>query len=114
MYYDDQPKRFNLVSGLVCGAVLGAGLALLFSPARPARGLRKLRRGAAGLGREAARELRRGTREAARSFAALREAARERAARTAEEVPGEAPGPRPGAAGPAGSGPVLRARPRQS
>jgi hypothetical protein len=29
MYYDDQARRFNFVSGLLFGTVLGAGLALL-------------------------------------------------------------------------------------
>jgi hypothetical protein len=51
MYYDDQSRRFNVVSGLVCGAVLGAGLALAFAPARRAR---------AALVSAAARELGRG------------------------------------------------------
>lgn len=31
MYYDDQARQFNFVSGLLFGAVLGAGLALLAS-----------------------------------------------------------------------------------
>lgn len=34
MYYDDQAKRFNLVSGLLCGTVLGAGVGLLLISAR--------------------------------------------------------------------------------
>jgi hypothetical protein len=32
MYYDDQARRFNLLSGLLAGVVLGAGIALLLSP----------------------------------------------------------------------------------
>jgi gas vesicle protein len=32
MYYEDQSRRFNLVSGLLSGAVLGAGVALLLRP----------------------------------------------------------------------------------
>jgi hypothetical protein len=32
MYYDDTTRRLNLLSGLVFGAALGAGLALLFLP----------------------------------------------------------------------------------
>lgn len=32
MYYDDEARRFNFMSGLVFGSVLGAGLALLASP----------------------------------------------------------------------------------
>lgn len=34
MYYDDQAKRFNLVSGLLCGTVLGAGVGLLLISGR--------------------------------------------------------------------------------
>jgi len=32
MYYDDSSKRRNLLTGLVFGTLLGAGLALLFAP----------------------------------------------------------------------------------
>lgn len=32
MYYDDETRRFNLLSGLAFGLVLGAGLALLGVP----------------------------------------------------------------------------------
>ena len=32
MQYDDETRRFNLLGGLACGAVLGAGLALLLGP----------------------------------------------------------------------------------
>ena len=53
MHYDDRSKRYNLLSGLVFGAVLGAGLALLLAPSAP-----KARRGARVAGR-AARQLRR-------------------------------------------------------
>ncbi len=35
MYYDDQARRFTLMSGLAFGAALGAGVALLL-PASPA------------------------------------------------------------------------------
>ncbi|MDQ3555455.1 MAG: hypothetical protein M3409_01580 [Gemmatimonadota bacterium] len=47
MYYDDQARRFTLMSGLAFGAVLGAGVALLLPPLRMRRtplekaGLRK-------------------------------------------------------------------------
>ena len=52
MYYDDSSKRRNLLTGLVFGTLLGAGLALLFAPGegvgekaryvvRSARGLRR-------------------------------------------------------------------------
>jgi hypothetical protein len=53
MYYEDQSRRFNLTSGLLSGAVLGAGIALLLLPDR-AR-VRRIRRAATGLGRTAAR-----------------------------------------------------------
>ena len=32
MYYDDEARRFNFVSGFLLGALLGTGLALLTSP----------------------------------------------------------------------------------
>ena len=32
MYYEDQSRRFNLMSGLLFGTALGAGLALLLIP----------------------------------------------------------------------------------
>jgi len=32
MYYDDETRRFNFLSGLLFGAVLGAGIALLANP----------------------------------------------------------------------------------
>ena len=32
MYYDDQGRRFNVVTGLLFGTLLGAGLALLVTP----------------------------------------------------------------------------------
>lgn len=53
MYYEDQSRRFNLASGLLSGAVLGAGIALLLLPDRPRA--RRIGRAAAGVGRRAAR-----------------------------------------------------------
>jgi hypothetical protein len=53
MYYEDQSRRFNLASGLLSGAVLGAGIALLLLPDR--RRARRIGRAAAGAGRKAAR-----------------------------------------------------------
>ena len=45
MYYDDEARRFNFISGLLLGAVLGTGLALLAAPQNrttvSARGLGK-------------------------------------------------------------------------
>lgn len=38
MYYDDEARRFNFLSGLVLGAFLGTGMALLFSLEKPRRG----------------------------------------------------------------------------
>jgi hypothetical protein len=32
MYYDDEGRRFNVVTGLLFGTLLGAGLALLVTP----------------------------------------------------------------------------------
>ncbi len=32
MYYDDEARRFNFLSGLLLGAVLGTGLALASAP----------------------------------------------------------------------------------
>ncbi|HEX2093223.1 MAG TPA: hypothetical protein VHG28_12520 [Longimicrobiaceae bacterium] len=56
MYYDDQSRRFNLLSGLLFGAVLGAGIALLLLPEAGAR-TRRIRRAAGGIGRKASRRL---------------------------------------------------------
>jgi len=48
MHYDDTTRRFNLLRGLMVGAVLGAGLALLLAPTDKAfaRKSRQLARGA--------------------------------------------------------------------
>jgi hypothetical protein len=52
MYYDDSTRRLNLLSGLVFGAALGAGLALLLLPEERLRsGGRIVVRAARGLGR---------------------------------------------------------------
>ena len=32
MRYDDEARRFNFISGLVCGVILGSGLALIAAP----------------------------------------------------------------------------------
>ena len=37
MYYDDESRRFNFLSGLIFGSVLGAGLALLAAPQKRVR-----------------------------------------------------------------------------
>lgn len=50
MYYDDEARRFNFVSGLLLGAVLGTGLALLAAPqARKRKSPRRIRDSAARL-----------------------------------------------------------------
>lgn len=61
MYYNDSTRRLNLLSGLVFGAVLGAGLALLFAREDAAGGARRLvvragrlRRSASAPGRDGA------------------------------------------------------------
>ncbi len=48
MHYDDTTRRLNLMRGLLVGAVLGAGLALLLAPSDRAfaRKSRQLARGA--------------------------------------------------------------------
>ena len=52
MHYDDSTRRRNLLSGLVFGAALGAGLALLLLPEERLRsGGRIVVRAARGLGR---------------------------------------------------------------
>lgn len=55
MYYDDETRRFNFLSGLLFGAVLGAGLALLASPQDEVRSARSRSRGRKALKRRAAR-----------------------------------------------------------
>ena len=57
MYYDDASRRFNFVSGLVFGAVLGAGVALLLAPQDRVRGSTNLARSARRLRRRATRGL---------------------------------------------------------
>jgi len=53
MYYDDSTRRRNLLSGLVLGAALGAGLALLLLPEERLRsGGRIVVRAARTLGRD--------------------------------------------------------------
>jgi len=55
MYYEEESRRFNLVSGLLSGAVLGAGIALLLLPERGS--VRRIRRVARGAGHSASRRV---------------------------------------------------------
>lgn len=45
MYYDDEARRFNFVSGLLLGGVLGVVFALIGRPALPSGKRRPLRDG---------------------------------------------------------------------
>lgn len=73
MYYDDEARRFNFLSGLLFGAILGTGIGLLVNPSRlsnkpPHRirdGASALRRGAEEFGRMAMDAGDRGVRAAA-------------------------------------------------
>lgn len=49
MEYDHEAQVLNFVSGLVVGAVLGAGIALLTAPSSGTRTRRKIRRTAVDL-----------------------------------------------------------------
>lgn len=59
MYYDDQARRFNFVSGLLFGAVLGAGLALLAVPQERSRRSRSGGRATRALKKRAGRRIHR-------------------------------------------------------
>ncbi len=37
MYYDDEARRFNFASGLLMGAIVGTGLALVLGPVANSR-----------------------------------------------------------------------------
>jgi hypothetical protein len=71
MDYDDSSRRLNLLSGLVFGTVLGAGLALLFGPG-------ERREGGRPVVVRAAKSLGRGARAGAGSARARLSAARAR------------------------------------
>ena len=53
MEYDDDGQVLNFVSGLVLGAMIGAGIALLTAPNAGLKTRRRLRRRATNLGGEA-------------------------------------------------------------
>lgn len=46
MEYEDDARVFNFVAGMVCGAVIGASVALLMAPESGRRTRRKLQRAA--------------------------------------------------------------------
>jgi hypothetical protein len=81
MYYDESSKRRNLLTGLVFGTLLGAGLALLLAPGDGVAGkARFVARSARGLGRAGRR-----TRGYARALHASIGAAVDDAARRYDE-----------------------------
>ncbi len=49
MDYDDDARLFNFVTGLVFGAVLGAGIALVMAPSSGKRTRRRIQRAAGDL-----------------------------------------------------------------
>jgi gas vesicle protein len=57
MYYDDEARRFNFLTGLLLGAALGAGVALIVRPQRrsrkPAGVLKSVRKPGSGARRRA-------------------------------------------------------------
>jgi gas vesicle protein len=49
MEYDDDARVFNFISGLMAGAALGAGLALLMAPSAGKKTRKRITRGAEDL-----------------------------------------------------------------
>lgn len=49
MEYDDDARAFNFLSGLICGAAIGAGVALLMAPNSGKKTRKRLTRGAEDL-----------------------------------------------------------------
>lgn len=49
MYYDDEARRFNFASGLLLGAILGTGLALLTQPRKRISKPQRIRQSARAL-----------------------------------------------------------------
>ncbi len=49
MEYDDDARLFNFVSGLICGAAIGAGVALLMAPDSGKKTRRRIHRAAEDL-----------------------------------------------------------------
>jgi len=87
MYYDESSKRRNLLTGLVFGVVLGAGLALLLAPGEGVAGkARFVARSARGLGRAGRR-----TRAYARALHASIGDASSAAGRMDDELDGDDP-----------------------
>jgi len=83
MYYDDEVRRFNFISGFVLGTALGAGLTLLIgagSVKRPARRLRTAAKRARRRYEPAARRLGRELREPMAEWRRFRQQATEETA----------------------------------
>ncbi|CAN5234738.1 hypothetical protein BH20GEM2_BH20GEM2_19300 [soil metagenome] len=78
MYYDDQGRRYNLLSGFVFGALLGAGIGMLLPRRQRRTPLRRARKRADAWAREAAG---RAGRTGERARETLAEAVRRGAAR---------------------------------
>ncbi len=49
MEYDDDARAFNFLTGLICGAAIGAGAALLMAPTTGKKARKRLTRGAEDL-----------------------------------------------------------------
>lgn len=71
MYYDDEARRFNFISGLLLGAILGTGIGLLATPAMPKKTPTHLRDGAGSLRDGAVRASNRARDESERGLRAM-------------------------------------------
>jgi gas vesicle protein len=49
MEYDDDARLFNFISGLICGAAIGAGVAILMAPESGKKTRRRISRAAEDL-----------------------------------------------------------------
>ncbi len=76
----------TFVTGLIVGAAVGAGLALLFAPASGEHTRKVIRKRARGLGKDASRGWDSAREEARRTFREKKEALREKLAQGLEAV----------------------------